>query len=66
MTFNCVYKLKGMIQKKEDCDAGDLEKDNKKSRIPERTKMMKFNTKVKWLALDGWDPSRTLIEVKVE
>ena len=55
-----------MIQKKEDCDAGDLEKDNKKSRIPERTKMMKFNTKVKWLALDGWDPSRTLIEVKVE
>lgn len=58
-------KLKGIIQKKENCGAGYLEKNNNKSEIPEKTKKMKFNEKVKWLAFDNWDLSRTLTEVRL-
>ena len=58
-------KLKGIIQKKENCDAGDLEKNNNKSRVPEETGKMKFNEKVKWLAFDDWDLSYTLTEVRL-
>lgn len=57
-------KLKGIIQKKENCGAGDSEKNNK-SEIPEETKKMKFNEKVNWLAFDNWDLSRTLTEVRL-
>ena len=57
-------KLKGIIQKKENCDA-DLEKNNNKSRVPEETEKMKFNEKVKWLAFDDWDLSYTLTEVRL-
>lgn len=62
VTLEHVYKLKGMTQKKNVCDARDL----KKVRVPKKTKMMNFTAKVEGFSLDGWDMSPTLTGLKVE